>query len=62
MLKRAPELYQRIILQNAHIYICGNIRMAADVIETLAKIIQTEGKMSIEQARGVVDGLKVNFK
>ena len=46
-------------MESAHIYICGNVRMAADVTETLIEILQIQGNMNIENAKNMIDMLKV---
>lgn len=58
MIERAPELWDWI-KQGAFFYICGDAkRMARDVDLALHKIIETEGKMTTEEAAAYVKSMK----
>ena len=45
--------------QKGHFYVCGNVKMAADVIDTLIRIIHSHGNVSIEEAKEIVNEMKV---
>ncbi|XP_074641396.1 nitric oxide synthase, salivary gland-like [Tubulanus polymorphus] len=45
------EVYDTIHRKSGHFYVCGDVSMAADVTETLVSIIQSEGKLSADEAK-----------
>lgn len=58
MYKAAKELFSWLE-QGAYLYVCGDAHyMAKDVDYTLHRIIQEEGNLTIEQAKGYVKNLK----
>ncbi|XP_067864479.1 nitric oxide synthase 2b, inducible [Heptranchias perlo] len=56
--KLAPEVYKVLHEEKGHIYICGEIKMAQDVTETLKCIIAKQGGMNIEDAEEFLTELK----
>ncbi|XP_067866663.1 nitric oxide synthase 2b, inducible [Heterodontus francisci] len=54
----ATEVFKMLHEGNGHIYICGEIKMAQDVTETLKGIIAKQGGMSIEDAEEFLSELK----
>ena len=57
--KNRAEVYNLIMNKNAHIYTCGDVKMAAGVIETIENILQIEGNISKEKAKDYIKELKV---
>lgn len=58
MLEHSKELFQWLE-EGASFYVCGDkTNMARDVHNTLVEIIETEGKMSLEQAEGYLAEMK----
>jgi len=48
--------------QGAHVYVCGDVKMAEDVYNRLIKIIHEEsGTLSLEQAENYVLSLRVSI-
>uniref|UniRef100_UPI00398EFA45 nitric oxide synthase, inducible-like n=1 Tax=Pristiophorus japonicus TaxID=55135 RepID=UPI00398EFA45 len=56
--KLPSEIYKVLHKENGHIYICGEIKMAQDVTETLKDIIAKQGGMNIEDAEEFITELK----
>ncbi|XP_034942004.1 nitric oxide synthase, salivary gland [Chelonus insularis] len=46
ILSEAQQIYNMLIYENGHFYVCGDCTMAEDVYQTLKLIIQTHGQMS----------------
>lgn len=59
MIKNMKEIYELIYNQNGHFYVCGDVKMAADVTTTLEIVLQCEGKMSIDEAKAYLTDMKV---
>ena len=57
--KNTKFVYDAIYKKNGHFYVCGDVRMAADVTNTLEAALQQEGKMSNEDAKKYVNEMKV---
>jgi sulfite reductase alpha subunit-like flavoprotein len=60
MAENMKELFDAIFVQNGHFYVCGDIKMANDVTQTLELILQTHGNMSEEQAKSTVLQLRAD--
>jgi len=58
--QQASQIYKLIKKENAHIYICGDSRMAYDVHETLKKIISSHEHTDEALAEQFMDLLKVS--
>ena len=56
--KKGQDVYKKIVTENGHIYICGNIEMAADVKTAIQTEIQIWGKMSAIEAQHYIKKLK----
>ena len=50
---------KELLRKGAHIYVCGGIKMAADVQKTITKFIQEEHNSSLSVAKDIVTQLKV---
>jgi len=58
MRKDAETIYRQMILENGHLYVCGDCKMAEDVCQTLKTIIQEVGKMSQDRADNYMNVLR----
>jgi len=59
MLENAAEIWDWIDAEGAHFFVCGDARrMAKDVDATLRKIVQEQGRKSVDQANEYVEKLK----
>ncbi|XP_072909368.1 nitric oxide synthase, inducible-like [Hemitrygon akajei] len=56
--KLAAEVYKVLHKEKGHIYICGEIKMAQDVTDTLKAIIAQQGNMNFEDADEFLTELK----
>lgn len=57
--KNKKQVYDLLVNKGAHLYICGDVGMAADVTDTIVGILKKLGKMTLEQATIYVSELKV---
>lgn len=48
-----------IVDKNGHIYVCGDVNMAAEVRQTIQEILECELKLSREDANAYLKELKV---
>jgi NADPH-ferrihemoprotein reductase len=55
--KRAEETWKLIRDENASIFVCGAVRMGADVSSTLQDIISQQGGMNRDKAKAYLDGM-----
>uniref|UniRef100_A0A2I3GZ17 Nitric oxide synthase n=1 Tax=Nomascus leucogenys TaxID=61853 RepID=A0A2I3GZ17_NOMLE len=46
----AESVYQALKEQGGHIYVCGDVTMAADVLKAIQRIMTQQGKLSAEDA------------
>lgn len=60
MMKNSVDVYDKIMNKQAHIYICGDVKMAEDVTETIQNILMTQGNFSKDKAADVIKKLKVS--
>jgi sulfite reductase alpha subunit-like flavoprotein len=57
--KNSKSIFDTLINKNGHFYVCGGVQMAADVNNTLAKIIFKHGSFeSLEKALEFINELK----
>ncbi|XP_062619237.1 nitric oxide synthase 1-like isoform X1 [Saccostrea cucullata] len=56
--KNSQQVFNSIMKEGGHFYVCGDVGMASDVTTTLAKIIQEHGKMAAEKAQSYLLKLK----
>lgn len=47
--------------QGGHIYVCGDVTMAGDVLKTIQHILAQQGKMSLEDAGVFISKLRVRI-
>ncbi|XP_043923547.1 nitric oxide synthase, brain-like [Protopterus annectens] len=48
--KLAEEVYNTLCRENGHMYVCGDVTMARDVMNTVQQILASKGDMSITEA------------
>ena len=58
MEENSSAIYQTLITDGGHLYICGDAGMAADVTKTLSKILQKEEKKKNPEI--ILDALNVS--
>ena len=58
--KLAEPVYRALQEQGGHIYVCGDVTMAADVLKAVQRIMTQQGKLSVEDAGVVVSRLRVS--
>lgn len=56
------SLYEDIVTKKGHFYVCGDVRMADDVVNTLVMIFESVGKINHESAESYLETMKVSFK
>lgn len=54
----AKNVYQQLVVERGHFYVCGDCTMAEHVFKTLRQIIQEEGKMTEQD----VDNYMLNMR
>ena len=58
--EQLPEtVYRSLREQGGHIYVCGDVTMAGDVLKTVQQIIKLQGNMSQEDAGFYLSKLRV---
>lgn len=55
----SESVYQCLREEGGHIYVCGDVTMAGDVLKTVQQIIKQEGNMSLEDAGFFISKLRV---
>lgn len=58
----AEPVYRALKEQGGHIYVCGDVTMAADVLKAVQRIMTQQGKLSAEDAGVFVSRLKVSSR
>ncbi len=61
LVKNAKDVYRILVTESGYIYICGDTRMAADVTNTLQKILtKKSGTLAKKSVRRIsIEDLKV---
>ncbi|XP_017162270.1 nitric oxide synthase 1 isoform X1 [Poecilia reticulata] len=54
----SETVYQCLRKEGGHIYVCGDVTMAGDVLKTVQQIIKQQGQMSIEDAGFYISKLR----
>ncbi|KAG2470836.1 NOS1 protein, partial [Polypterus senegalus] len=54
----AETVYRTLKEQNGHIYVCGDVTMAGDVLKTIQHIVKEQGNMSLEDAGFYISRLR----
>lgn len=55
----SETVYQCLREEGGHIYVCGDVTMAGDVLKTVQQIIKQQGNMSLEDAGFFISKLRV---
>lgn len=55
----SERVYQCLREEGGHIYVCGDVTMAGDVLKNVQQIIKQEGNMSLEEAGLFIGKLRV---
>lgn len=56
----AEPVYRALKEQGGHIYVCGDVTMAADVLKAVQRIMAQQGKLSEEDAGVFISRLRVS--
>lgn len=56
----AEPVYRALQEQGGHIYVCGDVTMAADVLKAIQRIMTQQGKLSAEDAGVFISRLRVS--
>uniref|UniRef100_A0A8D1BY32 Nitric oxide synthase n=1 Tax=Sus scrofa TaxID=9823 RepID=A0A8D1BY32_PIG len=54
----AEAVYRALKEQGGHIYVCGDVTMAADVLKAIQRIMTQQGKLSVEDAGVFISRLR----
>ncbi len=54
------QMYELLVSKKGHIYICGDVRMAEEVTNTIEAGLQREGNMNLEDAKLFINEMKEN--
>ena len=57
--KTSDLLFETLYKQKGHMYVCGDVTMAADVLKTLHGIFAKVGKMTEAEAAAAIKEIKV---
>lgn len=55
----SETVYRYLREERGHIYVCGDVTMAGDVLKTVQQIIMQQGNMSLEDAGFFISKLRV---
>lgn len=56
----AGAVYKALKEQGGHIYVCGDVTMAGDVLKTIQSIVRQQGKLMAEEASAFISKLRVS--
>ncbi|KAK3612614.1 hypothetical protein CHS0354_042123 [Potamilus streckersoni] len=59
LLQNSSEVYNSIVREEGHFYVCGDAKMAADVTSTLGEILQKERNISAQDAKNLLLNIRV---
>ncbi|KAM8980401.1 nitric oxide synthase 3 isoform 1-T1 [Sarcophilus harrisii] len=54
----APEVHRVLCLEGGHMFVCGDVTMATSVLQTVQRILATEGGMELSEAGDVIGVLR----
>uniref|UniRef100_A0A3P8XJ45 Nitric oxide synthase n=1 Tax=Esox lucius TaxID=8010 RepID=A0A3P8XJ45_ESOLU len=57
----SETVYQCLREEGGHIYVCGDVGMAGDVLKTIQQIIKLQGNMTLEDAGFYISKLRVRY-
>ncbi len=52
------EIHEAVFKKNGHFYVCGEVQMAGDVVQTLELILQILDNMDVVQSKECIKQLK----
>lgn len=55
----SETVYRYLREEGGHIYVCGDVTMAGDVLKTIQQIFKLHGNMSLEDAGFYISKLRV---
>lgn len=55
----AAEVHRVLCLEQGHMFVCGDVTMATSVLQTVQRILATEGGMELDEAGDVIGILRV---
>lgn len=55
----AEEVHRVLCLERGHMFVCGDVTMATSVLQTVQRILATEGNMELDEAGDVIGVLRV---
>lgn len=55
----AAEVHRVLCLERGHMFVCGDVTMATSVLQTVQRILATEGGMELDEAGDVIGVLRV---
>lgn len=55
----AAEVHRVLCLERGHMFVCGDVTMATSVLQTVQRILATEGNMELDEAGDVIGVLRV---
>ena len=58
--KNADSIVQQLMVERGHFYVCGDVSMASDVGRTLQNIFEENAAMSGNEARQLIENMKVS--
>ena len=59
--QNSVEVFNCIVKEGGHFYVCGDVKMASDVTATLEKILSTQGDMTMQDAKNFIMKLRVRY-
>ncbi|NXY86511.1 NOS1 protein, partial [Alcedo cyanopectus] len=54
----AQTVFKALKEQGGHIYVCGDVTMAGDVLKTVQRIVRQQGQLSVEEAGAFISKLR----
>ncbi|KFQ14797.1 Nitric oxide synthase, brain, partial [Leptosomus discolor] len=54
----AQTVFKALKEQGGHIYVCGDVTMAGDVLKTIQRIVRQQGQLSVEEAGAFISKLR----
>lgn len=60
--KNSTDLYDAVVNRHCHFYVCGDVRMAAEVTHTLELALHKHSKMSMDEAKIYVNEMKESLR
>ena len=57
-----PKIHDLIFNKKGHVYICGDVRMAADVTDVIEQCLIEQCKISLDEAKAyIIDMMVLKF-